>query len=60
MRPAVGFLPCAATGHKSVGPEGPPTTSQATQEPGTRSCGRGFSPDAFRSAPGDPTQKHRA
>ncbi|WP_425608204.1 DUF6053 domain-containing protein [Lysobacter yananisis] len=49
----------AASWHKSIGPEGPPTTTRALRK-GCGFCGRGFSPDAFRSDRGKLAQERRA
>ncbi|WP_425606290.1 DUF6053 domain-containing protein [Lysobacter yananisis] len=73
--PTLSF-PVAAIGHKSVGPEGPPTTARrsglvalADSWP-TRGrlgfdawlglCGRNFSPGAFLSGRSDRAQERRA
>ncbi|WP_425608193.1 DUF6053 domain-containing protein [Lysobacter yananisis] len=53
------FVQTAAIWNKSVGPEGPPTTARALRR-ARGFCGRGFSPDAFRSGRGELAQEHRA
>ncbi|WP_428995467.1 DUF6053 domain-containing protein [Lysobacter enzymogenes] len=61
------FARVAASGHKSVGAEAPPTTagiaiadrSFDSAAQACASCRRDFSPDAFRSGRGERIQKLR-
>ncbi|WP_428995084.1 DUF6053 domain-containing protein [Lysobacter enzymogenes] len=52
----------AAAWDKSVGPEGPPTRASRLAACEWRGCfcGRGFSPDAFRSGRCDSGQRRQA